>query len=78
MMALYRIVEPSAGSSIEIDGVDALALGLEDLRSRLALVPQDPVIFSGTVRSDIGLYVQSGCVHQRLCRGKALPVVGLV
>ena len=39
MMALYRIVEP-AGGSIYIDGCDALTMGLADLRSRLALVPQ--------------------------------------
>lgn len=38
--ALFRLVEPSAGSVVRIDGVDALSLGLEDLRSRLAIVPQ--------------------------------------
>ena len=48
MMALYRLVEPSGGR-IVIDGVDILEIGTFDLRSKLALVPQDPVIFSGTV-----------------------------
>lgn len=38
--ALFRLVEPSPGSTIMIDGFDALTLGLEDLRSRLAIVPQ--------------------------------------
>ena len=38
--ALFRLVEPSPGSVVTIDGVDALSLGLEDLRSRLAIVPQ--------------------------------------
>lgn len=38
--ALFRLVEPSAGSRMIIDGVDALSLGLADLRSRLAIVPQ--------------------------------------
>lgn len=38
--ALFRLVEPSPGSVVSIDGVDALSLGLEDLRSRLAIVPQ--------------------------------------
>lgn len=38
--ALFRLVEPSAGSVVTIDGVDALSVGLEDLRSRLAIVPQ--------------------------------------
>lgn len=37
--ALYRIVEPSAGR-IVIDGIDTATIGLYDLRSRLALVPQ--------------------------------------
>ena len=39
MMALYRLVEPSGGR-IVIDGIDTAAIGLRDLRSRLALVPQ--------------------------------------
>ena len=39
MMALYRIVEPSGGRII-IDGCDTSQIGLTDLRSRLALVPQ--------------------------------------
>ena len=39
MMALYRIVEPSGGRVI-IDGCDTSQIGLTDLRSRLALVPQ--------------------------------------
>lgn len=38
--ALFRLVEPSPGSVVTIDGVDALSLGLEDLRSKLAIVPQ--------------------------------------
>ena len=52
MLALYRIVEPSSGS-IRIDGIEATSIGLFDLRSRLSLVPQDPVIFAGTVRSNL-------------------------
>lgn len=52
MLALYRIVEPSSGR-IVIDAIDVSTIGLRDLRSRLALVPQDPVVFSGTVRSNL-------------------------
>lgn len=52
MTSLYRIVEPCGGRII-IDGIDVSQMGLTDLRSRLALVPQDPVIFSGTVRANL-------------------------
>lgn len=39
-LALYRIVEADPGSVLRIDGVDIGSIGLFDLRSRLALVPQ--------------------------------------
>lgn len=52
MNALYRMCELSSGS-IEIDGVDIATLGLHELRSRLSIIPQDPVLFQGTVRSNI-------------------------
>ena len=50
--ALFRLVEPCSGS-LRIDGLDCLALGLADLRSRLAIIPQDPTLFSGTVRYNL-------------------------
>ncbi|KAF5828550.1 P-loop containing nucleoside triphosphate hydrolase protein [Dunaliella salina] len=52
MITLYRLVEPTSGF-IFVDGIDITTLGLADLRSRLSLVPQDPVIFSGTIRSNL-------------------------
>lgn len=39
--------------SIVIDGVDISKIGLQDLRSRLTIVPQDPTILSGTLRSTL-------------------------
>lgn len=52
------IVHFSTRGSIVIDGVDALAIGLRDLRTKLALVPQDPVVFSGTIRSNLDPFSQ--------------------
>ncbi|GFR41153.1 hypothetical protein Agub_g1817 [Astrephomene gubernaculifera] len=58
MMTLYRLVEP-CGGSVKVDGLDITAMGLYDLRSRLSLVPQDPVIFSGSVRSNLDPFGQA-------------------
>ena len=51
-LALFRILEATRGS-IVIDGVDIADVGLDDLRSRLTIIPQDPVLFSGTLRSNL-------------------------
>ncbi|KAM3569743.1 hypothetical protein VYU27_008164 [Nannochloropsis oceanica] len=51
--ALFRLVEPKAKSGLVIDGQDILQLGLEDLRGRLAIVPQESILFRGTIRSNL-------------------------
>lgn len=51
-LAFFRFLEARSGS-IFIDGLDISKIKLHDLRSRLAIIPQDPVLFSGTVRSNI-------------------------
>ena len=36
-----------------MDGVNLLSLGLDEVRGRIAAIPQDPVLFSGTVRGNL-------------------------
>ena len=55
--ALLRLVEP-AGGSIVIDGLVTHQLGLKDLRGGLSIIPQYPVIFSGSVRYNLDPFEQ--------------------
>jgi ABC-type multidrug transport system fused ATPase/permease subunit len=52
MVSLFRMCELSSGS-IVIDGVDVSKIGLNDLRSGISIIPQDPLLFSGTLRTNI-------------------------
>ncbi|CAL0300544.1 unnamed protein product [Lupinus luteus] len=52
IQVFFRLVEPTGGKII-IDGIDISVLGLHDLRSRFGIIPQEPVLFEGTVRSNI-------------------------
>merc|ERR1740130_245822 len=51
-LCLLRLLEPRKGS-IRINGVDTATLGLTVLRRSLGLVPQDPVLFAGTIRFNL-------------------------
>jgi ABC-type multidrug transport system fused ATPase/permease subunit len=52
-LALFRIVEPDENSSIVIDNVNILEMDLSRLRSRLTIIPQDPVMFCGTLKYNL-------------------------
>lgn len=58
-LALFRFLEAREGR-IVIDGIDISKMKLHDLRSRLAIIPQDPVLFSGTVRSNLDAFDEHG------------------
>ena len=51
--ALFRIAEIEEGGSIKFDGQDISKVGLETLRKNLAIIPQNPVLYSGTVRTNL-------------------------
>ncbi|MFH4978030.1 hypothetical protein AB6A40_004739 [Gnathostoma spinigerum] len=56
-LALFRIVEADSGH-IDIDGINISSVPLQKLRSRLTVVPQDPVLFSGTFRMNLDPFNQ--------------------
>ncbi|CEG65978.1 hypothetical protein RMATCC62417_02643 [Rhizopus microsporus] len=56
-LSFFRFVEATKGS-IVIDGIDIKDLGTEDLRSNLTIIPQDPTLFSGTLRSNMDPFDQ--------------------
>ncbi|KAJ1647430.1 hypothetical protein LPJ64_001206 [Coemansia asiatica] len=51
-LALFRVIE-AAGGQILVDGEDISRYGLYDVRSRLSIIPQDPMLFKGTVRKNL-------------------------
>ncbi|XP_022245979.1 multidrug resistance-associated protein 1-like isoform X2 [Limulus polyphemus] len=56
-LSLFRIIE-AAGGCITIDGIDIAKIGLHDLRSKLTIIPQDPVLFTGTLRMNLDPFSQ--------------------
>ncbi|KAN0064818.1 hypothetical protein ACQY0O_001875 [Thecaphora frezii] len=51
-LALFRIIEAAEGK-ILIDGIDVSQIGLKDLRSAIAIIPQDPQLWEGTLRDNL-------------------------
>ena len=59
LVSLLRIAEASEGR-ITIDGVDISQIGLYELRSRVAIIPQEPVMLTGTIRSNLDPFGVAG------------------
>ncbi|TRY81629.1 hypothetical protein DNTS_014478 [Danionella cerebrum] len=51
-LGIFRILEATKGK-IYIDGINIAEIGLHDLRSRITIIPQDPVLFSGSLRMNL-------------------------
>lgn len=51
-LSLNRLIEAAEGK-IEVDGVNIAELGLHKLRSALTIIPQDPVLFAGSLRANL-------------------------
>ncbi|KAK9727436.1 Multidrug resistance-associated protein 5, partial [Basidiobolus ranarum] len=52
LVSLLRIVEAAEGK-ILVDGLDISSIGLHDLRNQIDVIPQEPVLFIGTIRSNL-------------------------
>ncbi|KAF9964122.1 Multidrug resistance-associated protein 1 [Mortierella alpina] len=72
LVGLLRIVEATEGA-IRIDGVDISKLGLKDLRTKVGIIPQEPVLFVGTIRSNLDPFGQ----HEDNAIWRALDAVHL-
>jgi len=73
-LSFFRFVEATAGR-IVVDGIDISTIGLTDLRSKLTIIPQDPTILSGTLRSTLDVFdeYQEAEIYEALRRVHLIP-----
>lgn len=73
-LSFFRFVEATDGN-IVVDGVDISKIGLTDLRGRLTIIPQDPTILSGTLRSTLDVFdeYQDAEIFEALRRVHLIP-----
>ncbi|EPQ52410.1 hypothetical protein GLOTRDRAFT_26339, partial [Gloeophyllum trabeum ATCC 11539] len=73
-LSFFRFVEATEGR-ILIDDLDISQIGLSDLRSRLTIIPQDPTILSGTVRSTLDVFGEydDAQIYEALRRVHLIP-----
>jgi ABC-type multidrug transport system fused ATPase/permease subunit len=68
--ALFRFIEPERGA-ITIDGVDIGSVPLPRLRRAVAIIPQDPTLFAGSVRTNLDRF--GSCSDEQVDRVAARP-----
>ena len=56
--ALFRLIEPEG--EILIDGIDTKRVDLHDLRSRISIIPQEPILFYGSLRFNLDPFEEFG------------------
>jgi ABC-type multidrug transport system fused ATPase/permease subunit len=82
LISLLRIVDACEGNII-IDGIDISTIGLMDLRSKIAIIPQEPILFVGTIRENVDLFERSVWIYYcldtlLLCFNKSTLLKGLL
>ncbi|TCD67258.1 hypothetical protein EIP91_000335 [Steccherinum ochraceum] len=73
-LSFFRFVDPAKGR-ILVDDIDISKIGLTDLRSKLTIIPQDPTILSGTLRSALDVFeeYQDAEIYEALRRVHVIP-----
>ncbi|GLB42389.1 putative atp-binding cassette transporter [Lyophyllum shimeji] len=73
-LSFFRFVEATEGR-ILVDAVDIAKVGLTDLRSRLTIIPQEPTILSGTLRSTLDVFdeYEDAEIYEALRRVHLIP-----